>query len=357
MKIFFSGGGTLGSVTPLLGIRDALSHEYPDAEYVWVGTKHGPERAYLAREAMRYIFLSAGKFRRYLSFKNIVDFVRVIHGFFTSLFLLHRERPDACVSAGGFVSVPLHWAAWCLKIPTWIHQQDAQPGLANRLMAPCATVITIALKSNLPYFSPCKTKFLGNPVRSFIFQGDKKEGERFFHLRPGCPVVLVLGGGTGAARVNELLVDALPLFADAYDIIHLYGKDRPPEKIFAAQKKYICYHPYPFLQDEISHAYAVADIVVGRAGLGTLTELAALSKPVVLIPKHGHQEENATALKQRSAVLVLDEQETDGNTFAHHIQELFQETYRREELGRRLHECIHVPTSSEIKEIYQALVA
>ncbi len=356
MKILFSGGGTLGSVTPLLAIREALSHEFSGVEYIWVGTKDGPERAFIQPEKLRYIPLPAGKLRRYISFQNLVDLFRMIHAFFSSLLLLRRERPNLCVSVGGFVSVPLHWAAWCLRIPTWIHQQDAKPGLANRLMAPCARVITTALRSNEKEFPPHKTKFLGNPVRSSISQGDKEKGAKIFHLTSNLPVVLVLGGGTGAARVNELIVEALPFLAEHCDVIHVYGKDRLSEDVLIAEKKYTHYHAFSFLEREMTHAYAVADLVVGRAGLGTLTELAALSKPVILLPKHGHQEDNARALQHADAAVVLDESQTNGQALSRHIRTLLHDDQGREKLGRHLHEYIHISTPSEIRDVVQAVV-
>ena len=180
MKIVFSGGGTLGPVTPLLGIYEVLKDNYPTAKFLWVGTKSGPEGELVRKQGIYFVGLTTGKFRRYRSFLNIVDFFLAFFGFFASLVFLIRHRPSVCVSAGGFVSVPLHLAAWCLRIPTWIHQQDARVGLSNKLMAPLARLITTALEKNVRQFSKKKTVWLGNPVRADILTGDIiRSRERF----------------------------------------------------------------------------------------------------------------------------------------------------------------------------------
>jgi len=157
MKIIFSGGGTLGPVTPLLAIYDIVKTAHPEAQFLWVGTKRGPERELVEQKGIRFITLSSGKFRRYLSIWNITDIVRIIIGFFQSIEIIRKESPGLCVSAGGFISTPLHWAAWFLGVPTWIHQQDVKVGLSNKLMAPFAKVITTALSKNVADFSKKKT--------------------------------------------------------------------------------------------------------------------------------------------------------------------------------------------------------
>ena len=157
VKIILTGGGTGGSVAPLLGVaemlqrRDAKSCVSTDAgyEFLWIGTKHGPERAMVEREKIEFIAIPSGKMRRYASFKNFIDPFFILAGFFKSLYIILKWKPDFVMSAGSFVSVPVIWAAWLLRVPSLVHQQDARPGLANVLMAPFAGVITVTFEKSL----------------------------------------------------------------------------------------------------------------------------------------------------------------------------------------------------------------
>ena len=175
MKILFSGGGTLGPVTPLLAIQEMIKKEH-DAKFVWVGTKKGPEKALVQKEGIGFLSIYSGKLRRYLSFYNVIDIFKILIGFFQSLKIMWKEDPDLCISAGGYISVPVHWAAWLSGTSTWVHQQDVAIGLANRLMAPFAKIVTTALEENASGFSKKKTVWLGNPVRQEILRGKKEDG-------------------------------------------------------------------------------------------------------------------------------------------------------------------------------------
>lgn len=356
MKIIFSGGGTLGPVTPLLAMHEMIKSAYPDADFVWVGTKRGPEKMLVEKMEIPFIALSSGKFRRYISWWNIIDMARIVIGFFQSLVIIWKEAPDLCISAGGFISVPLHSAAWLLGIPTWIHQQDVKIGLANKLMAPCAQKITTALRVNEKRFSQEKTEFLGNPVRVEIFEGDKENARTFFQLNPHLPVVLATGGGTGSLRVNQLIIEALPELEGVCQIIHLCGTERPHELIAKAAKSFPYYRVYDFLMHEMKDAYAVADLVISRGGFGTLTEAAALGKPAIIIPKPGHQEENVAFLDRVGAIIFVDETTADGLHLAHTIKELLTNKVRRERLGSVLHHLLPCAQGERVIGIVQELV-
>ncbi len=191
MKILFSGGGTLGPVTPLLALHETINVMEP-LEFVWVGTKNGPEKVLVKKSGIRFLTLPSSKLRRYFSLQTFVDIFVFVQAFVQAIFLLRREKPQVCIYAGGYVSVPLHCAAWILGIPTWVHQQDVEVGLANRLMAPMATLITVALETSVAHFSKKKTRMLGNPVRPSIFLGNKNRALQKFGLEPHLPVLLPL---------------------------------------------------------------------------------------------------------------------------------------------------------------------
>lgn len=358
MKILFSGGGTLGPVTPLIAIYEVLKEEHKSNQFLWVGTHDGPEKDLVEQQGIRFVTISSGKIRRYLSLWNIVDIFKIIAGFFQSMKLLWRERPDVCISAGGFVSVPMHWAAWLLGIPTWIHQQDFNMGLANYLMKGVATQITTALESQLHYFSKRKTQWIGNPVRKEIVEGHRVAAFEKFGLDKDVPVVFVTGGGTGSLRVNQLTVEALPSLIDHCQIIHLSGKDRPQELVqHSAELFPVHYHVYQFFTREMKDAYAAADIVVSRGGFGTLTEIAALGKVAIIIPKPGHQVENVLFLESKGAVLYVNEKTADGNYLAKIIRQLLEDTILQRQLSNNLRKLLPPAKDKEILEIYHRLVS
>jgi UDP-N-acetylglucosamine--N-acetylmuramyl-(pentapeptide) pyrophosphoryl-undecaprenol N-acetylglucosamine transferase len=356
MKIIFSGGGTLGPVTPLLHIYNVYQEKYPDTEFAWVGTKNGPERAVIEKTGMPFFMIGAGKWRRYFSWANFGDIFRIIVAFFQSLMLIWQEKPDLMISAGGFVSVPLHYAATLLGVPSWIHQQDVRPGLAMKLMAPCADVITTALETTAKQFSRRKTRWLGNPARDLTCK-NIEEARNFFDIKPGTRVIFALGGGTGSTTVNRLVLEALPSWPKEWQVIHLIGKERPGDLSERAAKTFPNYHVYPFFTHEMAYAYALADIVIARAGFGTLTELAALKKCAIIIPMTGtHQEENAQFFGTQQAIVALHGEHESGYRMAREAVDLMADAVRRAQMGEALHQLLPQAEPTALVEIIDRLV-
>ncbi|MFH1286832.1 MAG: UDP-N-acetylglucosamine--N-acetylmuramyl-(pentapeptide) pyrophosphoryl-undecaprenol N-acetylglucosamine transferase [Candidatus Magasanikbacteria bacterium] len=356
MKIILSGGGTLGPVTPLLAIYEALTREYKDATFIWIGTKGGPEKEIVEKAGIPFIAITSGKLRRYISFWNVIDIFRIVIGFFRSIGIMFRYSPDACISAGGYVSVPLHWAAWLFGVPSWIHQQDVQVGLSNRFMAPFARIITTSLESQMKLFPKRKVKWIGNPVRNEILSGSKDRAMELFDLKEDLPIIFATGGGTGSLRVNQMIVEAVGHLKGHAQIIHLTGKERPQELAEKAQKHFDYYQVHQFFSEEMKHAYAAADIVISRGGFGTLSELAALSKPAILIPKHGHQVQNVSFLAEAGAVEVVDETTKDGNYLARLVKDLISDKNRMITLGSTLNKTMPLATETKIVGILKSIL-
>jgi len=356
MKILFSGGGTLGPVTPLLAIRDSVDAEHPDAQYVWVGTKKGPERVLVEEQGIIFHAIQSGKFRRYFSLLNVVDVFRFIIGWLQSLKVLWKESPDVCISAGGFTSVPLHWAAWLFGIPTWIHQQDIHVGLANKLMVPIAKAVTTATEEHLRVFPKRKTTWLGNPVRQEILKGDSTRAKALFELQDSLPVIFATGGGTGSLRVNQLIVEAVGALEGRAQVIHLTGRERSQDLAKNAARHLAHYQVHDFFTTEMKDAYAVADIVISRGGFGTITEIAALKKVAVLIPKPGQQEENVAFLDDAGAAILVDEATTDGLRLAKILRDLLDDAQKRKTIGERLGEVMPVAKNPDILNVLKSVL-
>ncbi len=356
MKIVFSGGGTLGPVVPLLAIAEVYRAKDPKVQLVWVGTKNGPEREIVEQYDIPFFTMTAGKWRRYFSWWNFFDVFKIIAAFFKSIIFIWQEQPDLLISGGGFVSVPLHWAGWILGVPTWVHQQDVEPGLANRLMASVATKITTALREGTDKFSSKKTEWLGNPSRD-LSGANLVEARTKFNIPVGSPVIFALGGGTGSARLNEMVLEALPAWSRDWHVIHLVGKERPSELQARAEGVFSNYHVYKFFTTEMKDAYALADVVIARAGFATITELAALSKAAVLLPMAGtHQEKNVKMFADNNAVIGLNEATDNGLKLAQIVKDLILQPELRARLGKRLNEVLPRAKPEKIVEIIDTLV-
>lgn len=352
MKVVFSGGGTLGPVVPLLALSQIIKENYPETEFVWLGTKLGPEKELVEKNNIKFIPISSGKFRRYFSPLNIVDIFRIKLAFFESLFLLKKIEADILITAGGFVSVPVHFAGWFLRIPSWVHQQDIRPGLANKLMSPFAKVVTVTLGESLKKFNKKKVIWLGNFVRKEIKMEDKNKALEMFGLKKELPAVFAMGGGTGSYKINQLIIEASNHLNDICQILHLSGPNRDETMAQKAEELLSNYHQYKFFTSEMAGAYEASDIVISRGGFGSITELAYLSKTVIFIPKTGHQEDNINYLAKNNACLVLDERSTDGNKLSAVVKELLLDKNKREMMGVNLHKLVKIAKAEEVLEVF-----
>lgn len=310
--IMLSGGGTGGSVTPLLALAEELIKEDRNINLLFVGAKNGPEKELIAGfkdKEIRFLTLPSGKLRRYLSIYNFFDVFKIIGAFFKSLIILRQEMPDIVISAGSFVSVPLVWAAACCQIPILIHQQDIRPGLANKLMAPFARVITVTFEKSLADYGP-RAVLTGNPAKDISsFQSQGMSMRKNYNLKIDVPFVFVVGGGTGALAINELVAESLPDLLPFCQIINLTGRDKKPVDTIKNEADNGTYQAIEFLgHDEYLGLLAAADLVVSRCGLGALTEISALAKAAILIPMpHSHQEDNALLFEDSGAAIVLNQ--------------------------------------------------
>ncbi len=301
--LLLTGGGTLGPVTPLLAVGAEWRKRAPDAKISWIGTPKGPERTLV--EAAHYDFhpLRAPKFDR----TRLWTLPCVIPLFALSCIrafrLLKKIEPAAVVSAGAFVSVPVAMMARLLGIPVWLHQLDVQPGLANKLMAPFAKKITVTWPESLSAFNAKKSEVAGAMARKMVSAGEPTLARKRYGFDENKKTLFIIGGGTGAASLNDVFAIIGPELEKKMNVLHLTGKGKALTTLNEIGGTYVALE---FLAEGIADAYAAADIVVARAGMGTIAELAALGKPAILVPiAHTHQEANARALKERDAAEVV----------------------------------------------------
>ncbi|MDA2921883.1 undecaprenyldiphospho-muramoylpentapeptide beta-N-acetylglucosaminyltransferase [Patescibacteria group bacterium AH-259-L07] len=329
MRIVLAGGGTGGSVSPLLAIAQELKKQLPEAEFLFIGTREGiPEKKLARMYTIPFKSIFSGKLRRYVSIRNIIDPFFIFVGLIQSFFIILQFKPHTILSAGGFVAVPVAWAGWLLHIPTFIHQQDIVPGLANKLLAPIAKKITVSAEASLKDFPKKKTVVTGNPVRVHVLQGNKERAFEIFNLEESLPTVLVIGGGSGALPINTFIAQIIPNLTQFCQVIHITGKDKQCNNVTI--KQFNNYHQYEFLKTDIAHAYAIADVVISRAGMGVLTELAVLGKPTIIVPiPDSHQENNASYFSENKAALVLDQKTVTPKILFNTIQSLLSSDEKR----------------------------
>lgn len=323
-KIILSGGGTIGSVTPLLAIAEKM----PEENFLFIGTKNGPEKDLVTNQGIKFVSITSGKFRRYFSLSNFIDLIKIKIAFWQSIFLLIREKPQVIISAGGFVSVPIIWAGWFLRIPSLVHSQDIKTGLAIKLMKPLAKVVTKAFPD-----TKLKAKVIGNPVRSL------KVKTNFFSFQNKKPIILITGGGTGALTLNKLVSKEL---CDIANIIHITGQEKNINNI-----NHPDYRAYEFLKLEMLEALIKADLVITRAGLATLTELATLGKPAIIIPiPNTHQEFNAKYFADHQAAIYLSQTNLTPEKLTLAMQELLADQNKMQMLARNI-KRINKPHAAE----------
>ncbi|HLI28728.1 MAG TPA: glycosyltransferase [Chloroflexota bacterium] len=330
LRVLLAGGGSGGSATPVLAVGLALRARRPDTLFLFVGTAAGPEHALAEAAAIPFAAVAAGKLRRYWDWRNLVDIGRVPLGVLQASRLVRAFRPHVAFGAGGFASVPPLLAAALAGVPVLIHQQDVVPGLANRLLTPCARRISVTFPDSRRHFPARRTVVRGNPVRPGILTGDPERARARFGLEPQTPTLLVTGGGTGALELNRRVAAAVPLLTAFCQVLHLTGRGRAVPPACAHPR----YHAYEFLVDEMADALAVADLVISRAGLGAISELAALGKPMVLVPLPGsHQLANARAVARAGAARVVDQAALTPERLTGLVRELLDDAPGRAALG------------------------
>jgi len=314
MRILFTGGGTGGHLFPIIAVARALKNlQTPDGspiEMIFVGPRTIGDEV-LEKEGIASRNICAGKLRRYFSGHNFLDFFRVLIGFLQSLWIVYAYMPNVIFSKGGFGSVPAVLVAWLYKIPVLIHESDTIPGLSARLTAKLCKRIAISFPAAAEFFPAKKTALVGNPVRPEISAGTKEQIKTIFQLSGQKPVLLILGGSQGAKTINDIIFIILNALLKKCEIIHQCGEENLEElKNMIGANPPAGYHLFSFLDEEqMRHALAAADLIVSRAGAGSIFEIAATGKPSILIPlpnsASDHQKLNAFEYAKTGATLVV----------------------------------------------------
>lgn len=341
MKILFTGGGTAGHIIPIIAIAREIKKIYfnKNMRFFYIGPKDKFSTMLLTQEKIKIKHISAGKIRNGFSigniFYNLIDILfKIPFGILQSFFYIFFLSPDLIFSKGGFGSVPSILSGKLLLAPIFIHESDIVPGKANQFLSKFALEIFTSFPKT-QYFPSQKMILVGNPIRTEILNISKERAKKFFKLSETKPVILILGGSQGAQRINNKILEILPALLKDFYIIHQCGEKNLKEiyseaKAILGENKELkdSYHLFPFLNEvKLSLAYAASDLIISRAGSGSIFEIAAVNKPSILIPlpesAQNHQVRNAYHYGSNGACIVLEETNLTSYFFLERIKQLF----------------------------------
>ena len=321
-KIVLTGGGTAGHVTPNIAMIPKLKEL--GYEIFYMGSYDGIEKKLIEDFDIPYYGIATGKFRRYFDPKNFSDPFRVIKGVSEAKKYLKAIKPDVVFSKGGFVSVPVVRAASSLKIPCIVHESDMTPGLANKLCIPVAKKICCNFPETLNNLPAEKAVLTGSPIREELMKGRKEAAYELCGFDTSKPVIMVIGGSQGSAAINQAVRDALPELLEDFQIVHLCGKEKIDNLLLTTKG----YKQFEYIKTELKDIFAMADIVISRAGANAINELLALKKPNLLIPlpstsSRGDQILNAKSFESQGFSIVVDEDDLTVKLLVEKVQELY----------------------------------
>ncbi len=322
-RIVLTGGGTAGHVTPNLALIPSLLAEGWDVHYV--GTADGIERRLVEPlRGVTYHAVLTGKLRRYFDVKNFIDPFKVVAGAGQSVALMLKLKPDLVFAKGGFVSVPVVYGAAMLRIPVLLHESDMTPGLANKLAMPFAKKLLCTFPEAAKLAGE-KGLYAGTPLRPELFKGSREKGLKLFGFRDDRPVLMVVGGSSGAQSINRALRQALPGLTAGFQVLHLCGEGNLDTNLEGTAD----YCQREYLTNDMPHAYAAADVLISRAGSNTLSEILALRKPALLIPypktaSRGDQILNARSFEARGLARVLYQEDMTPDTLRARVVEVYK---------------------------------
>lgn len=340
MNIIIAGGGTGGHVFPALAVARGLRKKLPGAKVTFVGTVRGIESKIIPREGYDLRFIRSEGLVGKSLLKTTLALLKIPLSIMDSFEILKDIRPELVIGVGGYSSGSVLLCAKLMGIPTIIHEQNTVPGFANRILGKFVDTVAVTYHESIKYFPQEKVFLTGNPVREEVLNGDREKGYKAFSLDRDLFTIFVFGGSLGARHINETVGEALTYLEplkEKIQFLHQTG-----EKDFNAMKELYSSKGFkgsviPFAY-QMADAYAVADLVISRAGATTLAELTACGKAAILVPfpysAGNHQEINARKLWDMGAAQLLLDKDLDGKKLFDMIKSLIEDPDALSEMER-----------------------
>lgn len=332
MKILFAGGGTAGHINPAIAVAKLVRSKIPDAEIVFIGTEKGLETKLVPRDGFELKTIKVRGFRRKLSPENIVAVKELFQGLIEAGRIIRKFKPDIVIGTGGYVCGPVLFMASRMKIPTLIHEQNAYPGVTNKILSRFVDMVAVSFKESSSYFKNTKKLVhTGNPIRLELLNSNRETARKKLGMEEGKRLVVAMGGSRGAKKINDSVAEMLQndYDPDDFDIILATG-EVDYERISSMLKdiKYPSVKVVPYIFDA-GDIYAAADIMICRAGAITVSELTALGTPSILVPSPNvtanHQEYNARSLERQGASVVILDKDLSGSLLYRQLKELLKD--------------------------------
>ncbi len=358
-RIILSGGGTGGHIYPAIAIANELKSRYPESEFLFVGAMDKMEMEKIPEAGYKIEGLWISGIQRKLALKNLVFPLKLIVSLLRSRKILKTFKPNVVIGTGGFASGPLLQVAASKKIPCLIQEQNSYPGITNKILSKKVNKICVAYDGLERFFPKDKIVKTGNPIRQDLLEIDNKtiKAKDTFGLKHGKHTLLVLGGSLGARKINELIERELEFFqTHNVQVIWQCGKLYYQEyKIYNNQEDV---QVHPFLNN-MDFAYAASDIIISRAGAGSVSELCVVGKPVIFIPSpnvaEDHQTKNAMAIVEKDAAMLINESDLEVD-FENKFSQLVNSIERREELGSNIKKLALVNATKDIADEVEKLL-
>lgn len=363
MKVLITGGGTAGHINPGLAIAKYIKEKNENAEILFIGTDKGLETKLVPREGFELKTIRVRGFKRRLSFDTIAAVKELFLGMAESRSLIKAFRPDIVIGTGGYVCGPVVFNASLMKIPTLIHEQNAFPGVTNRILARFVDAVAFSFKESTKYFKKAKKLVLtGNPIRREVLIADRQLAREKLGINQDTPMVVVFGGSRGAQNINEAVVDMVlnHYTGTECNLIFAPGEaqfESISERLGTSREPALSIVPYIY---DMGNVMAAADLLICRAGAITISEVSALGVPSIIIPSPyvtaNHQEYNARALEKNGAAVVILEKDLNGDLLYQQMTDLLKNKEQLAKMARNAKKLGITNAAEKIFSIVQELL-
>ena len=360
-RIIIGGGGTGGHIFPAISIAKAIRSKYPDTEILFVGAENKIEMEKVPEAGFKIIGLPVAGFQRKMSLKNFTFFFKLYKSMRMSAKIINDFKPDIAIGVGGYASGPILRAAANRSVPTLIQEQNSYAGLTNKLLSVKAKKIFVAYDGMEKYFPSEKLMLTGNPVRPDLLSLSESSDEAYksFGLKKDLPVILILGGSLGAGTINQSILKEFDSIPDNVQVLWQCGKyyyenlRTEVDKLKRENIKLLAFI------GEMNKAFHVADLIISRAGAGTISELSLVGKAVILVPSpnvaEDHQTKNALALVEKSAAIMIRDKEAEEKLIKTGL-DLLEDKAKRKKLSENINKLALTNSAERIVEEIFSLI-
>lgn len=364
MRFLISGGGTGGHIYPGVAIAKKILQKHPHSKILFVGTENGLEKKLIPHEGFDIQFITVEGLNKRLSKETLSSIKKVFKGFFEANKIINKFKPDVVIGTGGYVCGPVVLSASLKGIPTIIHEQNAIPGLTNKILSYFVSKIAVTFSESEKFFPKGKVVLTGNPIRENILRKIGESNKEKWGINKDKPTILAVGGSRGASRLNDFVINLIPkLIEEKIQLIFITG-EREYERVLRALKekgiydlKGIIIIPYAYNMDD---ALTACDLIISRAGATILSEITALGIPSILIPSpnvaNNHQEYNALSLEQNGAAIVIKESQISDDVFSQQVINIAKNKDLLNKMSANAKRIAKIDAADKIYEIISELV-